>query len=75
MATTTLFSNFNQPVENISLLDIMKNIQSGKYKPDIDRLRELIKQEDFDNADALKKKLPAFTPSATFKGGRKAEFA
>ena len=74
MATTTLFINFNQPVENKSLLDIMIDIQSVKYKPDIDRLRDLIKQEDFENADILKKQLPAFTPSATFKGGRKPEF-
>jgi hypothetical protein len=74
MATTTLFINFNQPVENKSLLDIMIDIQSGKYKSDIERLRDLIKQEDFENADILKKQLPAFTPSATFKGGRKPEF-
>ena len=74
MATTTLFKNFNQAVENKPLLDIMKDIQSGKYKPEIDKIRQLIKQEDFEKADSLKKKLPAFTPSATFKGGRKPEF-
>ena len=73
MACSTIFSGFNQPVENKSLLIIIKDIKEGKYKPDIEKIRALILSGDTDRADKLKKQLPAFTPSGTFKSGRKAE--
>jgi len=73
MACSTIFSGFNQPVENKALLIIIKDIKEGKYKADIENLRSLIALEDTDKADKLKKQLPAFSPSGTFKGGRKAE--
>ncbi|MDO9580751.1 MAG: DUF3987 domain-containing protein [Bacteroidales bacterium] len=72
MACSTIFSGFNQPVENKALLIIIKDIKEGKYKADIENIRALILSGDPDKADKLKKQLPAFTPSGTFKGGRKA---
>lgn len=73
MACSTIFSGFNQPVENKALLIIIKDIKEGRYKADIENIRALIQSGATDKADKLKKQLPAFTPSTTFKGGRKAE--
>jgi hypothetical protein len=74
MALCTIFSGFNQPVEDKVLLSIVNDIKEGKYKADIERIRSLIASGNIENADQLKRQLPAFTPSATFKGGRKPEF-
>ncbi len=73
MACSTIFSGFNQTVENRALLLIIKDIQEGKYRADIEPIRSLIASGDTEKADQLKRQLPAFTPSATFKGGRKAD--
>mgnify|MGYP001427409490 CR=1 FL=1 len=75
MATTTIFRNFNQPVENKSLILIMKEeILSDKHRPQIERIRQLKAENKPEQADQHKKSLPAFTPSGTFEGGRKMEF-
>jgi len=73
MACSTIFSGFNQTVENKALLLIIKDIKEGKYRADIEHIRSLIASGDTEKADQLKRQLPAFTPSATFKGGRKAD--
>ena len=73
MACSTIFSGFNQTVENRALLLIIKDIKEGKYRADIESIRSLIASGDTEKADQLKRQLPAFTPSATFKGGRKAD--
>ncbi|MDX9928404.1 MAG: DUF3987 domain-containing protein [Bacteroidales bacterium] len=73
MACSTIFSGFNQTVENRALLLIIKDIKEGKYRADIEPIRSLIASGDTEKADQLKRQLPAFTPSATFKGGRKAD--
>jgi len=72
MATATIFSGFNQPVENRSLILILNDIRNGKYKAEIEHLRTTLALGDSDRADQLKKQLPAFTPSGTYEGGRKA---
>jgi len=74
MGNTTIFSGFNQPVENKSLLLIIKDIKDGKYRTEIEHLRSFIASGDTLKAEQVKKQLPAFTPSATFKGGRKIDF-
>ncbi len=71
--TVTLFTGFNQPVGNQTLISILTDIKEGKYRADTIRIRSLLQQGDTEKADQLKRKLPAFTPSATFKGGRKPE--
>jgi hypothetical protein len=73
MACSTIFSGFNQTVENKALLLIIKDIKEGKYRADIEPIRSLIASGDTEKVDQLKRQLPAFTPSATFKGGRKAD--
>lgn len=74
MATTTIFKNFTQPVENKSLLLVAKDIASDKYKVEIEEIRNLLFQGKKDEADAKKKKLPAFTPSAVFEEKRQMPF-
>jgi len=67
----TMFSGFNQPVENKALIIIINYIIKGKYRADIENIRSAIASGDKEKADRLKKQLPAFTPSGTFKNGRK----
>ncbi|MEI8049185.1 MAG: DUF3987 domain-containing protein [Bacteroidota bacterium] len=71
MATSTIFTGFNQAVENRSLILIMNDIKNGKYRTDIEHIRSCIASCETEKADQLKKKLPAFTPSGTYEGGRK----
>ena len=70
----TLFYGFNQPNGDHKLLSILSDIKEGKYRADTKCIRSLLQQGELDKADQLKRQLPAFTPSATFKGGRKPEF-
>ncbi|MEI6122712.1 MAG: DUF3987 domain-containing protein [Bacteroidota bacterium] len=73
MEFSTIFSGFNKPVGNESLIFIIKDIREGKYRADIESIRSSIASGNTEKADQLKKQLPAFTPSATFIGGRKSE--
>jgi hypothetical protein len=73
MTCSTIFSGFNKPIENKSLELILKDIQESKYKVDINFIRYHFASNEPAKADRLKRQLPAFTPSATFKNGRKAE--
>lgn len=71
MASTTLFKQFNIPIENKSLIVTTKEIIDGKYKNEVELVRSAIQRGNKEEADRLKKQLLAFTPSATFSGGRK----
>ncbi|TRX35427.1 VapE domain-containing protein [Flavobacterium restrictum] len=70
----TIFKNFNEVVEHKSLLTILEEIKTGKYKPGIVYLRKSLTENKTDAYNKAKKSLPAFTPSAKFVGGRKLEF-
>jgi len=70
----SIFRNFNQVVENLDISVILEQIRSGKYKPRILALRELLRQGKTDEYNDAKRSLPAFTPSGLFEGGRKLEF-
>ena len=72
MATATIFTGFNQPVEDRSLILILNDIKAGKYRAEVERIRSCIASGETEKADQLKKQLPAFTPSGTYEGGRKA---
>ncbi len=74
MASSTIFKNFNQPIENKAILLITKDIAEGKYKDLVEPIRMAIGMGKADRVDRLKKELPAFTPSGTFEGGRKMEY-
>jgi len=74
MATSTIFKNFTQPVENKSLMLIAKDIASDKYKAEITEIRSLLAHGKKEEADTKKKKLLAFTPSAVFEEKRQMPF-
>ena len=70
----TIFKNFNEVVEHKSLLTILDEIKTGKYRHVIVYLRKSLSENKQEAYDKAKKSLPAFTPSAKFVGGRKLEF-
>ena len=70
----SIFRNFNKVVANADLISISKAIKNGRYKKQVEQLQVLLsegKQKEYSEA---KKQLLAFTPSASFAGGRKMEF-
>ena len=74
MNEISIFKNFNEVIENISIEDILELIKNGKFQKQIEELQN-IKAEGNDKDYATKKKsLLAFTPSAKYSGGRKQEF-
>lgn len=73
MGKCTIFSGFVKPIENLPLQEILRQIKSEKYKPLVEELRLYLQKGDSVSADLVKKQLPAFTPSATYEGGRKKE--
>ena len=71
---STIFKNFNEPTETKDILKILDDIKTGVYRNPITYLRKSLADSKTEAAERAKKSLPAFTPSATFKGGRKMEF-
>ena len=74
MTRVSIFQNFNNPVQTITLQDLVSNIKTGTYQEDVNTIRMAIGMGKPERADELKKNLLAFTPSATYSGGRKKEF-
>lgn len=72
MSAVSIFRNYTQWVEDKSLIIITNNIKEGKYKDEITPIRSLISEGKKEEANALKSKLLAFTPSGTFSNGRNA---
>ncbi|OWR13763.1 VapE domain-containing protein [Chryseobacterium sp. VAUSW3] len=71
---STIFKNFNEVIENKDILKILDDIKTGTYRNAITYLRKSLAENKKEAAERAKKSLPAFTPSATFKGGRKMQF-
>jgi len=74
MTELSIFQNFNKVVENKNFDTIAEIIRSGKFKEPIEKLQTLLKEGKDKEYAAKKKSLLAFTPSAQYKDGRKAEF-
>ncbi len=74
MNTVTMFENFNKPVEDLAFENIIKDIKSEKHLNKVRFYRDVLAQGQKERAEEVKKRLPAFTPSATFKDGRKQDF-
>ena len=70
MINTSLFALFGRYKGDASLAGVLENIQRGTYKQFIDETREALASGDKELAAKLKKKLPAFTPQATYSGKR-----
>ena len=71
---STIFKNFNEVAEQKDILKILSDIKTGVYQNAITYLRKSLADDKKEAAERAKKSLPAFTPSATFNGGRKMEF-
>lgn len=71
---STIFKNFNEVIEQKDILKILEDIKTGTYRNAITYLRKSLAEDKKEAAERAKKSLPAFTPSASFKGGRKMEF-
>lgn len=70
----SIFQNFNEITENKEIVEVISDIKTGKYKNVITYLRKSLADNKMEAYERAKKSLPAFTPSACFKGGRKQEF-
>ncbi|HAZ04505.1 MAG TPA: hypothetical protein DCY97_20385 [Marinilabiliales bacterium] len=71
MGKITTYKNFNIPIEDKPLITILEDIKAGTYKTQISDIRTNKANGNTSKYDQLKKELLAFTPSATFNGGRK----
>jgi hypothetical protein len=72
-AQLTLFYQFNKVAGHRTLEQLVKAIQGNHFKEQVARIRHLIANDKQQQASNLKKKLPAFTPSGRFDGGRTLE--
>lgn len=63
------FENLTDVSSNFKLEDILADIKSGKYEPEVCKIRNLIANGE--DASKLKKKLPSFTVTGIFKLKRK----
>lgn len=70
----SIFQNFNEVVQTPKIIEVLKDIKTGKYINVIKYLRKSLAESKMEAYERAKKSLPAFTPSASFKGGRKLEF-
>ena len=66
----SFFEDFHQPKKEYLIIDILNQINDGKYKIVIESIRYAIHKEKFGEAKKIKHKLPSFTPSATFNKKR-----
>jgi hypothetical protein len=74
MNIVSLFTKFNQITGNHPIEELLRMIKDGTFAPMIVTLREMVKAGDLVGYAEAKKKLPAFTTSGMFDGGRKMEF-
>ncbi len=72
-AQLTLFYQFNKVAGHRTLEQLIKAVQGNHFKEQVARIRHLIVNDKQQQASNLKKKLPAFTPSGRFDGGRTLE--
>ena len=69
-AVVSVFKEFINKVEDISIDQILQDIKNGTYKKEITSIRTSIDNGNKEVADTLKKQLLAFTVSGTFNNGR-----
>lgn len=74
MSAVSKFKHFNQVEENLPIEKILEDVQSGKYRDQVEQVRSFLHGGNLEEYERAKKRLPAFTPSGVFHGGRKPEF-
>ena len=58
------------PTASVLIIDVLQNIKVGKYKTEIEIIRDALKNEQKEVVESLKLKLPAVTFSGTFRERR-----
>ncbi len=74
MTKVSIFKNFNVIAGNKDIETIAELIRSGQFKSQIEDLQKIHISGNHKEYSKKKKSLLAFTPSALYQGGRKAEF-
>ncbi len=70
----SLFHGFNRVVGQLPISQIIEGIRGSDYEEQVVQIRSALNQGQEEHAQELKKRLPAFTPSGQFSGGRRLEF-
>jgi predicted P-loop ATPase len=73
MEHVSTFNNFTTPLEKLPIATVLNRIKSGKYKAEIHQIRIAKAEGREEEASQLKRKLPAFTPSAVYTNRRKSD--
>jgi hypothetical protein len=73
MKLVTVFQDFVRKKEDISLDQIIADIKEGKYKKQVELIRNTIINGNILKSKELKKKLLAFTASGVFNNDRKSD--
>lgn len=71
MEKVSVFRGFNKVVADKEFTAIAETVRNGTYKKEVEDLRKLLSDGNDKDYSEQKKKLPAFTPSGIFEGGRK----
>jgi hypothetical protein len=66
----SIFQNFTTIIENKAFVNILTDIQSGKYRGPVTYIRKCLHEQKLESYEKAKKGLLAFTPSGQFEGGR-----
>lgn len=69
----TCYERFNRYLGNHELVKLLEGIRSGRWKRPVTDLRDALARKDMQQAETIKKSLPAFTLSACYEGARRAE--
>ncbi|MDF9830845.1 VapE domain-containing protein [Parabacteroides sp. PF5-6] len=67
------FERFNKNLGDYSLAQVMEGIQQGRWREQLEALRQALEAGDTELAERLKKALPAITVSARYAGARRLE--
>lgn len=60
-------------LKNISIVQILDEIRTGSFKDKVEQCRKLLDENNEEEYQKQKKKLPGFTPSGSFNGKRQSE--
>lgn len=69
----TFFENFSSNRGDIALEQFLRGIADGRSATQVNAIRQALAEGDSEKAERLKKALPAYTLSATYRGARRAD--
>lgn len=69
----SLFKGFSKTTGNKALTEVLMEVETGKYAASIAKIRFMVEKGKTEEAARVKRQLPAFTLSATYRQSRLAE--